>query len=344
LGAVLSAGLSRSHRGNPAASLRTEKLYSLPVLMSGMASLNLLDSEVKIMAQHYKETLEGLQKLYKLTPKPVVFFLAGSLPFPALLHIGQLGKFGMIARLPNNILHKLAEYSLLHLPDSSKSWFIHIKNICYQYALPHPLTLLHNPPEKETFKQTVKLKVQEFWQSKLRQKASSLDSLLYFKPEFMTLNKPHPLWTTCGSSSYETNKACIQAKFLSGRFRTDKLLSNFSKENSKFCQLHPDDPVVGDLVHHLAICPALDERRKLLFEYWNAITANSPPAREIIQIILSSPLSKFMQFILDCSCLPEVISARQKHGDDILNILFKATRTYCYSLYRERLKKLDRWC
>ena len=34
LAAVLSAGLSRSHRGNPAASLRTEKLYGLPVLLS----------------------------------------------------------------------------------------------------------------------------------------------------------------------------------------------------------------------------------------------------------------------------------------------------------------------
>ena len=46
LAAVLSAGLARHHRANPCASLRTEKLYGLPVLMSGVATLTLLKSEV----------------------------------------------------------------------------------------------------------------------------------------------------------------------------------------------------------------------------------------------------------------------------------------------------------
>ena len=249
----------------------------------------------------------------------------------------------MIARLPDNILHQIAEYSLLHLPDSSKSGFVQVKSICFQYGLPHPILLLQNPPEKESFKETVKLKVLEFWQSKLCQEASKLDSLCYFKPSFMSLSKPHPIWTTCGSSIYEANKACIQAKFLSGRYRTDKLLSHFSKENSVFCELHPEDPAVGDLDHHLVLCPALQERRKVLFEYWNSITASSPPCRDIIITIMSSPVQKFMQFILDCSVLPEVITATQKHGTVIHNILFKLTRTYCYSIHRERLKKLDKW-
>ena len=98
----------------------------------------------------------------------------------------------------------------------------------------------------------MKLNVLEFWQEKLRGEARKLqlNSLAYFKPDFMSLSKPHPLWTTCGASSYETNKACVQAKYLSGRFRTDTLLNHFSSDNSRFCQLHPEQPVVGDLVHH----------------------------------------------------------------------------------------------
>ena len=52
LGAVLSSGLARQHRANPAASLRTEKLYGLPVLMSGNAPLTLLESEIDIFSQH----------------------------------------------------------------------------------------------------------------------------------------------------------------------------------------------------------------------------------------------------------------------------------------------------
>ena len=159
----------------------------------------------------------------------------------------------------------------------------------------------------------------------------------------MSLCKPHPLWTTCGASSYENNKACFQAKYLSGRFRTDTLLSHFSKENSVFCQLHPDEPEVGDLMHHLVLCPTLAERKALLFQYWDSLTTSNPPCREIINTIKLAPIKTFLQFILDCSVLPDVILARQEHGEIIVKILFKATRTYCYAMYRERKKRLDKW-
>ena len=71
--------------------------------MSGVSSLLLLQSEEDALSQHYKETLQGLQKLYQLTPRLVVYFLAGSLPFPALLHMRQIGLFGMFARQVDNI-------------------------------------------------------------------------------------------------------------------------------------------------------------------------------------------------------------------------------------------------
>ena len=253
LGAVLSSGLARRHRGNPAASLRAEKLYSLPVLLSGLGSLFLLQSEIQTLSRHYKTTLEGLQKLYQRTPDPVVYFLAGSLPFSAHLHKRQLTLFGMLCRLPDNILHRLAKYILTTYPDSTKSWFMQIKKLCFQYELPHPLLLLSDPPSKDDFKNLVKLNVLDYWQSKLRAEAAPLLSLRYFKPEFMSLSSPHPLWSSCGDNSYELNKACTQAKYLSGRFRTDKLLSSFSGENSPFCQLHPDTHTEGDLLPQLVI-------------------------------------------------------------------------------------------
>ena len=39
LHSVLHAGLSRGHRGNPAASIRVERMYGVLVLLSGTASL-----------------------------------------------------------------------------------------------------------------------------------------------------------------------------------------------------------------------------------------------------------------------------------------------------------------
>ena len=130
---------------------------------------------------------------------------------------------------------------------------------------------------------------------------------------------------------------------MSGRFRTEKLLSTFSSENSEFCQLHHDDSAVGDLVHHLVLCPVLEERRLLLFEYWKSIAEQNPPIREIVQHVLTSTTEVLMQFILDCSVLPLVISATQQFGFEVLAVLFKITRTYCYSIHRERMKILELW-
>ena len=49
LAAVLSAGMARGHRGNPAASLRVHQLYATSVLFSGMASLVLSQAEIKVI-------------------------------------------------------------------------------------------------------------------------------------------------------------------------------------------------------------------------------------------------------------------------------------------------------
>ena len=55
--------------------------------------------------QHYCETLRQILRLERKTPQCVIYFLAGSLPGSALLHIRQLGLFGMITRLSGNVLN-----------------------------------------------------------------------------------------------------------------------------------------------------------------------------------------------------------------------------------------------
>ena len=146
LGAVLSSSLTRHHRANQASSLKTEKLFGLPVLMSGTAALTLLKTEIDTLALHYKSTLEGPLKIHKNTPEPFVFLMSGSLPFPAILYLKQLRPFGMVCWLEDSILHRIGKYLLTISPDSSHSWFIQTKKICQQYKLPQPLALLENPP------------------------------------------------------------------------------------------------------------------------------------------------------------------------------------------------------
>ena len=144
--AVLPSGLARRHNANQAASLSVQNTFSLPVLLSGLASLTLNATEVDVLDKHFKDTLRTLMKLPDKTPDPVIYFLAGTAPIKAHIHRRQLCLFGMISRLPNNILCKTASTILASDPDSSKSWFVGIRHLCNIYSLPSPLQLLQSPP------------------------------------------------------------------------------------------------------------------------------------------------------------------------------------------------------
>ena len=82
LGVVLYSGVAGGHHGNPAASLRVEKVYGLPVLMSCLGAFVQNKSEKDIINQHYKSTLDNLMRHYQGTRAS----LSGSLSGYAFLH------------------------------------------------------------------------------------------------------------------------------------------------------------------------------------------------------------------------------------------------------------------
>ena len=114
--AVLPAGIARHDCSNAAASLHVEKLYGLPVLLSGLAALVLSNTKQVILNHHHKEELEHLQKLYPKTPAPVVFFLAGTLPASAVLHLRQPSLLG---RVFHNFQYT---FYRVHLQEFTVSW------------------------------------------------------------------------------------------------------------------------------------------------------------------------------------------------------------------------------
>ena len=338
---VLSVGLARAHRGNPAASFRVEKMYGLPVLLSGSAALSLNKSEENAISHHYKLKLQQLQKLHDKTPEPVVHFLAGSLPAEATLHIKKLSLFNMITRLPENILNKIARYILTIAKDNDKSWFSSISLLCLKYDLPHPLYLLDNPLPKEMAKSLVKKKVQDFWQSTFRMECSPLPSLKYFKPEYMSLHRPHPIWTTCGNNSYEVAKAIIQARFLSGRYRSESLTTHFAKGNSPNCSICPEKPI-GSIEHILTMCSSLLPIRSLHLKHLSDSTTLGSITKGIIQNYFEKSADLITQMLLDPSTLPEVIHAGQNGQNEVLDEIFRFTRSWCYSMHINRRQLLEK--
>ena len=206
----------------------------------------------------------------------------------------------MITRLPNNILNKIARYTLITHKDSSKSWFIHIKYLCQLYKIPHPLIFLERPPSKSSAKHIFKTQVTDYWQTKLRMDASRLPSLEYFKPQYMSLLSPHPLWSTCGSNPYEICKAIVQAKMLSGRYRTDQLLRHFIKTDGA-CSICNDN-TLGSIKHLLLLCPALNETRARLMKNLDDETTISESTKHLIKTTFEAN-HETIQMLVDCSVL-----------------------------------------
>ena len=124
--ATLACGLARGHRSNPSACLRVLQLYGVPVLMSGLGSLVLNPSEITMIHQHHKNTVQNLQKLHHGTPHSFIFFMAGCLPVTATLHLRQFSLFGMICRSKDDPLCELAKMSLLCQPRNLTQWKIQL--------------------------------------------------------------------------------------------------------------------------------------------------------------------------------------------------------------------------
>ena len=122
---LLSAGLGKGHRANPAASIRVEVVFGVPVLLSGLASLVLSAKEENLIGQHYKVHVQRLLRLHQATPAPVVFLLAGCLPLPAKLHIKMFSLFGQLCRLRDgdNILTARARSIFSLAFANTRSWF-----------------------------------------------------------------------------------------------------------------------------------------------------------------------------------------------------------------------------
>ena len=344
IGSVLHTGIARNHRSNPNASLRIEQLYGVPVLLSGLGSLIISIKEEKIIDQHHKEIISGLQRFHPKTPRAVIYFLSGSLPGTALLHLKQLGLFGMICRLPGSILHKHALNIFQSRTIASHSWFHQIRENCLIYGLPHPVEFLTSPLSKFSYKKLIKKRIIDYWEQVLRSEAKPLESLSYFKPNFMSLTKVHPIWFTAGSSPSKVAMATIQARMLSGRYRTEYLCRHWSKNTSGFCLLYEACSSTEEhLPHILAHCPALQQIRNKMVNFTVNYCNGIPHIGELVLRYLIPQHPLFCHFLLDCSTLPETIKLTQVHGKEVLYHLFHITRTWCYTLHRERLKKLGRW-
>ena len=123
---------------------------------------------------------------------------------------------------------------------------------------------------------------------------------------------------------------------------TDKLARHWTKNKQGIftltdCTGHE----VGTLEHILLQCPALKQVRVKMVRLALDVAEVNPIIGDLIRTIFNSEdYTIVMQFLLDCSSIPDVILIKEKFGLDFLGPLLYISRNWCYSLHRERLTQL----
>ena len=340
LATLCHAGVAKGQRGSPASALKLHNLYGTSVLLSGLASLVLNKAEIKMLENHFKGTLQSIQRLEQGTPRSAIYLLAGSLPVEALLHCRQLSLFSMVCRLKDNPLHRHAKYILTTSVTYRNSWFHQVRDICLKYNLPHPLELLDTIPTKFMFKKYVKSQVHQYWYGVFSREATdgTLTSLKYFNILSCSVQKPHMIWACSMHHPFETAKSTIVAKMITGRYRTDMLKRHWSDNKEGYCMAYTCHKVKGDLAHMLIVCPALEHTREKIRTMWYIKSSMLPSLQALILSVWKMSPELQVQFILDPMFFSEVVHLYQTFGYYVLHQLLYLTRTYAFHMHKSKLE------
>ena len=183
------------------------------------------------------------------------------------------------------------------------------------------------------------------WEIKLRTKAELLTSLKYFHTEFLSLPSPHRLWTSAGAKPYKVSKARILLHFLSSQYPCGKLTRHWSSSNPEGLCTFPSchqGSLLESPEHILLECPAYSSTRNNMISL--CLKVKNDVSRSLISDILTSWTADIiMQFLLDCTAMPNVIQYAQLNGQHIYDDIFYLSRTWCFSIHRERMKRLGLW-
>ena len=180
--------------------------------------------------------------------------------------------------------------------------------------------------------------------TEIRCKTAAL--LKYFNSDFYTLAYPSRAYKAAGASRYEIAKLNIQLKMQSGRYRTSRLCRFWSGGNKAgVCMVGnicKEQGISETICHIITSCVALEPKRQTLKNIWYKREPTGPLS-ELLKSVFSWDFEEQTKFILDPLSNAKVISLIQKFGDIILNKVCYLTRTFCFSLHRERKILLGEW-
>ena len=116
--------------------------------------------------------------------------------------------------------------------------------------------------------------------------------------------------------------------------RTERLRRHWTQKSEGFCVLPTFWRSNEDLEHILVHCPSHRAAMSRVLALWADYLSSRPHLATVVGNYTSTPSPHLVQFLVDPSVLPLVISLRQEHGEEALFSIFYITRTYCYSIHQ----------
>ena len=196
------------------------------------------------------------------------------------------------------------------------------------------------PLSKKEFNSLIKKNITTHWYEKLCQHVKNLPSLKFLCCAFLPLGgSPHLIWTTCGSSPSAVRSASVQAQLLSGRYRSDYLMSKWSGDSGA-CTLPGCNKYPDDIVHLLSgDCTSL--RAVLVLNLTHGISSllPFPQLLSAVRTALEGDSEIWVQFLLDPFTDPQIIKIKQDFGLCAVKPILTFTCSYIWCMHRNRMRK-----
>ena len=334
---LLGPALSYRCKLSPLAQLHLWKVYSLPVLRSGLSALPIRPTLMESLSIFNNKILRGFLKLSNSSPVPGLYFLTGELPIAGRLHIDLLCLFYTILSNPQTKIFTIVKYILMMTGGESTTWSQHVRLLCRQYQLPDPLQLVQNNilPTKLNWKTLVTIKVTVYHEAELRLKAVRNSNLQYLNVQLLGLSGlPHPALHHI-QETREAMKLRAHIKLLSGDFLTYEKLAN-QRGSSPHCRLCPSP--VESVQHVLTECRATASIRERLHPELLNLVHDLQPASRLLDININKQI--LTQFLLDPTSLNLDNEYRITPQHPRLYEIFRISRDWCYATTNSRSKQL----
>ena len=171
---LLGPAFSQQCHLNPALQVHLYRMFTCPIVRSGLCSLAIRPSHCQPLTAFHRKTLRSFLHFSCRSPVPSLHFLLGELPIEARLHRDTFSLFYAIWTNPQTKIFQLTKFLLSTCNDNSRTWAVHVRHLAKMYGLPDPLVMLNGtPPSKDSWKGDINTLITAYHEKQLRDAAAT---------------------------------------------------------------------------------------------------------------------------------------------------------------------------